>query len=95
MPVNPPVCVSKPTRTATVIAVDINTSRKGALDVAKEFNGDVHRADRLLDLGNRRSSGAMRAFSKWFITAAAMRRRQAWRGEADITAIADSPISGL
>ncbi len=42
MPVkSSPVCVSKPTRTGDRdFAVDINTA-KGALDVAKEFNGDV------------------------------------------------------
>lgn len=30
--------------------------------------------------GNRRNSGAMQAFSRWFITAAVTRRPQAWRG---------------
>ncbi|UMG83770.1 orotidine 5'-phosphate decarboxylase [Klebsiella pneumoniae] len=48
-----------------ICCADINTA-KGALDVAKEFNGDVQ-----IELtgragpGNRRNSGAMQAFSRW------------------------------
>ncbi len=62
-----------------ICCADINTA-KGALDVAKEFNGDVQIELTGYWTGNRRSSGAMRAFSKWFTTAAATRRPQAWRG---------------
>lgn len=62
-----------------ICCADINTA-KGALDVAKEFNGDVQIELTGYWTWNRRSSGAMRAFSKWFTTAAATRRPQAWRG---------------
>lgn len=46
-----------------ICCADINTA-KGALDVAKEFNGDADRIDRLLDLG----------------TGAAVARRRHWAG---------------
>ena len=61
-----------------ICCADINTA-KGALDVAKEFNGDVQ-IELATGPGNRRNSGAMQAFSRWFITAAVTRRPQAWRG---------------
>lgn len=62
-----------------ICCADINTA-KGALDVAKEFNGDVQIELTATDLGNRRSSGATQALGRWFITAAVTRRPQAWRG---------------
>lgn len=62
-----------------ICCADINTA-KGALDVAKEFNGDVQIELTGYWTWNRRSSGATQAFSRWFITAAVTRRPQAWRG---------------
>lgn len=70
-----------------ICCADINTA-KGALDVAKEFNGDVQIELTGFWAGSRRRRGARRVFSRWSITAAATRRRQAWRwSEADISAI--------
>lgn len=68
-----------------ICCADINTA-KGALDVAKEFNGDVQ--IELLGFtgpGNRRNSGAMQVFSRWFITAAVTRRPLAWHGVKPIS----------
>lgn len=59
-----------------ICCADINTA-KGALDVAKEFNGDVQIRCAATGPGNRRSSGVTQAFSRWFITAAVTRRPQA------------------
>lgn len=62
-----------------ICCADINTA-KGALDVAKEFNGDVQIELTATGPGNRRSSGATQALGRWFITAAVTRRPQAWHG---------------
>ncbi|GHK35756.1 hypothetical protein ECZU06_28810 [Escherichia coli] len=62
-----------------ICCADINTA-KGALDVAKEFNGDVQIELTGYWTGNRRNSGATQAFNRWFITAAVTHRPQAWRG---------------
>lgn len=62
-----------------ICCADINTA-KGALDVAKEFNGDVQIELTGYWTRNRRNSGATQVFSRWFITAAVTRRPQAWRG---------------
>ncbi len=59
-----------------ICCADINTA-KGALDVAKEFNGDVQIELTGYWTWNRRSSGVTQAFSRWFITAAVTRRPQA------------------
>lgn len=68
-----------------ICCADINTA-KGALDVAKEFNGDVQ--IELTGFWTREQArrGAMLAFSRSFITAAVMRRPPAWRGETRISA---------
>jgi 3-dehydro-L-gulonate-6-phosphate decarboxylase len=68
-----------------ICCADINTA-KGALDVAKEFNGDVQieltgfwtweQAQEWRDAGS----------SRWCITAAAMRRPLVWRGARRISA---------
>lgn len=68
-----------------ICCADINTA-KGALDVAKEFNGDVQIELTASGPGSRRRRGARRVFSRWSITAAATRRRQAWRGVRRISA---------
>lgn len=62
-----------------ICCADINTT-KGALDVAKEFNGDVQIELTGYWTRSRRRSGAKRVFSRWFITVAAMPVRPAWRG---------------
>lgn len=68
-----------------ICCADINTA-KGALDVAKEFNGDVQ--IELTGFWTREQAQAWRrrVFSRWSITAAATRRRQAWRGVRRISA---------
>lgn len=68
-----------------ICCADINTA-KGALDVAKEFNGDVQIELTGFWTGSRRRSGAKRVSSRWFITVAVMRRPQAWRGAKPISA---------
>lgn len=68
-----------------ICCADINTT-KGALDVAKEFNGDVQIELTGYWTSSRRRSGAKRVFSKWFITVAAMPVRPVWRGARRISA---------
>ena len=78
-----------------ICCADINTA-KGALDVAKEFNGDVQieltgfwtweQAQAWCEAGIQQVVYHLRASSRWSITAAATRRRRAWRGARRISA---------
>lgn len=68
-----------------ICCADINTT-KGALEVAKEFNGDVQIELTGYWTGSRRKSGVTQGLGKLYITAVVMRRRRAWRGEKRISA---------
>lgn len=69
-----------------ICCADINTT-KGALEVAREFNGDVQIELTGFGRGNRRRNGAMQASGRWYITVAVMRRRRAWHGAKPISAL--------